>query len=61
MAAEVSMRSITKRFPGVLADDQVDFEVESGEIHALMGENGAGKSILMSMLAGVYQPGEGDI
>ena len=61
MAAEVSMRGITKRFPGVLADDQVDFEVESGEIHALMGENGAGKSILMSMLAGVYQPDEGEI
>ena len=61
MAAEVSMRGITKRFPGVLADDQVDFEVASGEIHALMGENGAGKSILMSMLAGVYQPDEGEI
>ncbi len=61
MVAEVSMRGITKRFPGVLADDDVDFDVESGEIHALMGENGAGKSILMSMLAGVYQPDEGEI
>ncbi|WP_053351836.1 ABC transporter ATP-binding protein [Leucobacter musarum] len=61
MVAEVSMRGITKRFPGVLADDNVDFEVESGEIHALMGENGAGKSILMSQLAGVYQPDEGEI
>ncbi|MBL3686070.1 ABC transporter ATP-binding protein [Leucobacter zeae] len=61
MAVEVSMRGITKRFPGVLADDQVDFEVEAGEIHALMGENGAGKSILMSQLAGVYQPDEGEI
>lgn len=61
MAAEVSMRGITKRFPGVLANDGVDFEVESGEIHALMGENGAGKSILMSILAGVYQPEEGEI
>ncbi|WP_053382854.1 ABC transporter ATP-binding protein [Leucobacter celer] len=61
MVAEVSMRGITKRFPGVLADDDVDFEVASGEIHALMGENGAGKSILMSMLAGVYRPDEGDI
>ncbi|EYT56532.1 heme ABC transporter ATP-binding protein [Leucobacter sp. UCD-THU] len=61
MVAEVSMRGITKRFPGVLADDNVDFEVETGEIHALMGENGAGKSILMSMLAGVYQPDEGEI
>ena len=61
MAAEVSMRGITKRFPGVLADDNVDFEVEQGEIHALMGENGAGKSILMSILAGVFQPDEGEI
>ncbi|MFD5600312.1 ABC transporter ATP-binding protein [Leucobacter sp. NPDC058333] len=61
MVAEVSMRGITKRFPGVLADDNVDFEVEAGEIHALMGENGAGKSILMSQLAGVYQPDEGEI
>lgn len=55
------MRGITKRFPGVLADDNVDFEVAPGEIHALMGENGAGKSILMSQLAGVYQPDEGEI
>jgi ABC-type uncharacterized transport system ATPase subunit len=61
MTAEISMRGITKRFPGVLADDQVDFEVEAGEIHALMGENGAGKSILMAILAGVYQPDEGEI
>ncbi|WP_017791985.1 ABC transporter ATP-binding protein [Leucobacter salsicius] len=61
MTAEISMRGITKRFPGVLADDNVDFEVETGEIHALMGENGAGKSILMSQLAGVYQPDEGEI
>lgn len=58
---EVDMRSITKRFPGVLADDDVDFQVEKGEIHALMGENGAGKSILMSILAGLYQPDEGEI
>lgn len=55
------MRGITKRFPGVVADDNVNFEVEAGEIHALMGENGAGKSILMSMLAGVYRPDEGEI
>lgn len=61
MTYEVEMRGITKRFPGVLADDNVDFEVAPGEIHALMGENGAGKSILMSMLAGVYQPDEGEI
>ena len=55
------MRGITKRFPGVVADDNVDFTVRKGEIHALMGENGAGKSILMSMLAGVYEPDEGTI
>jgi len=61
MTHEIEMRAITKRFPGVLADDRVDFEVRSGEIHALMGENGAGKSILMSMLAGVMQPDEGEI
>src|SRR5690625_5080191 len=55
------MRGITKRFPGVVADDNVDFSVKSGEIHALMGENGAGKSILMSILAGLYQPDAGEI
>ncbi len=61
MTPEVDMRGITKRFPGVLADDRVDFQVRTGEIHALMGENGAGKSILMSILAGLYQPDEGEI
>ncbi len=61
MTLEVDMRRITKRFPGVLADDQVDFQVQTGEIHALMGENGAGKSILMSILAGLYRPDEGEI
>ncbi|WP_208317180.1 ABC transporter ATP-binding protein [Canibacter zhoujuaniae] len=61
MVAEIEMRGITKRFPGVIADDNVDFTVEKGEIHALMGENGAGKSILMSQLAGVYQPDAGTI
>lgn len=61
MTLEVDMRGITKRFPGVVADDNVDFSVKSGEIHALMGENGAGKSILMSILAGLYQPDAGEI
>lgn len=61
MVAEIEMRGITKRFPGVIADDNVDFTVEHGEVHALMGENGAGKSILMSILAGVHQPDEGEI
>ena len=55
------MRGITKRFPGVLANDDVTFAVRTGEIHALMGENGAGKSVLMSILAGLYQPDAGEI
>jgi ABC-type uncharacterized transport system ATPase subunit len=57
----VEMRGITKRFPGVLANENVDFSVRVGEIHALLGENGAGKSTLMSALCGLYQPDEGAI
>ncbi|HBV96550.1 MAG: heme ABC transporter ATP-binding protein [Peptococcaceae bacterium BICA1-7] len=57
----VEMRGITKRFPGVLANDHVDFSVEPGEIHALLGENGSGKSTLMSILAGQYRPDGGII
>ena len=57
----VEMQGIVKRFPGVLANDHVDFELRSGEIHALLGENGAGKSTLMNILAGLYKQDAGII
>lgn len=61
MAIAVKMQNITKRFPGVLANDDISLVVESGEIHGLIGENGAGKSTLMNILYGLYQPDEGKI
>ena len=57
----VSMKKITKRFPGVIANDQINLDLYAGEIHALLGENGSGKSTLMSILTGLYKPTEGII
>ena len=57
----LEMRAITKRFPGVLANDAISFDLRKGEIHALLGENGAGKSTLMNILYGLYQPDSGEI
>ncbi|MCP3934147.1 MAG: ABC transporter ATP-binding protein [Actinomycetia bacterium] len=59
--AAIAAVRVTKRFPGVLAADRVDFHVEHGEVHTLLGENGAGKSTVAAMLCGLYQPDDGHI
>lgn len=61
MSYIIQLEGITKRFPGVTANDHIDINVEKGEIHTLAGENGAGKSTLMNILFGLYRPTEGNI
>jgi general nucleoside transport system ATP-binding protein len=61
MTPVIEVREVSKQFPGVLANDHVNFALERGEVHALLGENGAGKTTLMNILYGLYQPTEGEI
>ncbi|RLC35079.1 MAG: heme ABC transporter ATP-binding protein, partial [Candidatus Nealsonbacteria bacterium] len=63
MAHEIilSLKEITKTFPGVVANDHINLEIHKGEIHSLLGENGAGKTTLMNILYGLYSPNSGEI
>ena len=57
----LELRGITKAFPGIVANDSIDFDLVEGEVHALLGENGAGKSTLMSILYGLYTADSGQV
>jgi simple sugar transport system ATP-binding protein len=61
MRSLVEMKGIVKKFPGVVANDHIDFELKKGEIHTLLGENGSGKTTLMNILYGMYHSDEGKI